>query len=238
MYKIKHYLRHENKMNENKVLSYCEALRCEKKSWWKKWLRVWTSIECFGYEVLVLILTLKYTKVIVLVLMHNYSTHTHTKQSSPTCTQVPFVYSHCVFNSKCPWRQVVKLCPSAMSVPRKISQVSEKSFSVWGSKSISQEHWASGCVTPPRRNPVCSVPWTRERVLVIGMPTFSRWQRKYVPRDLRAPAWWPAQRWGKWCFQNGRHTQGDSGRRKVSIYPAIGLFCVLIMESKEDTALW
>ena len=24
---LKHYLRHENKANENKVLSYCEALR-------------------------------------------------------------------------------------------------------------------------------------------------------------------------------------------------------------------
>ena len=29
MYKIKHFSRHENKVNENKVLSYCEALRCE-----------------------------------------------------------------------------------------------------------------------------------------------------------------------------------------------------------------
>ena len=29
MWKIKHYLRHENKVNENKVLSYCGALRCE-----------------------------------------------------------------------------------------------------------------------------------------------------------------------------------------------------------------
>ena len=29
MLKIKHYLRHENKVNENKVLSYCKALRCE-----------------------------------------------------------------------------------------------------------------------------------------------------------------------------------------------------------------
>ena len=29
MYKIKHYLRHENKVNENKVSSYCETLRCE-----------------------------------------------------------------------------------------------------------------------------------------------------------------------------------------------------------------
>ena len=29
MQKIKHYFRHENKVNENKVLSYCEALRCE-----------------------------------------------------------------------------------------------------------------------------------------------------------------------------------------------------------------
>ena len=27
MYKIKHHLRHENKVNENKVLSYCEAPR-------------------------------------------------------------------------------------------------------------------------------------------------------------------------------------------------------------------
>ena len=26
---MKRYLRHENKVNENKVLSYCEALRCE-----------------------------------------------------------------------------------------------------------------------------------------------------------------------------------------------------------------
>ena len=26
MYKIKHYLRHENKVNENKVLSYCKAM--------------------------------------------------------------------------------------------------------------------------------------------------------------------------------------------------------------------
>ena len=25
----KHYLRHENKVNENKVLSYCEPLRCD-----------------------------------------------------------------------------------------------------------------------------------------------------------------------------------------------------------------
>ena len=24
-----HFLRHENKVNENKVVSYCEALRCE-----------------------------------------------------------------------------------------------------------------------------------------------------------------------------------------------------------------
>ena len=27
--KTKHYLRHENKANKNKVLSHCEALRCE-----------------------------------------------------------------------------------------------------------------------------------------------------------------------------------------------------------------
>ena len=29
MLKIKHYLRHENKVNENKILSYCKASRCE-----------------------------------------------------------------------------------------------------------------------------------------------------------------------------------------------------------------
>ena len=29
MYKIKHNLRHGNKVNENKVLSNCETLRCE-----------------------------------------------------------------------------------------------------------------------------------------------------------------------------------------------------------------
>ena len=29
MQKIKHHLRHENKVNENNVLSYCETLRCE-----------------------------------------------------------------------------------------------------------------------------------------------------------------------------------------------------------------
>ena len=29
MHKIKHYLKHENQINENKVLSYCETLRCE-----------------------------------------------------------------------------------------------------------------------------------------------------------------------------------------------------------------
>ena len=29
MYKIKHYLRYGNKVNDNKVLSYCKALRCE-----------------------------------------------------------------------------------------------------------------------------------------------------------------------------------------------------------------
>ena len=29
MQKIKHYSGHENKVNENKVLSYCKALRCE-----------------------------------------------------------------------------------------------------------------------------------------------------------------------------------------------------------------
>ena len=27
MLKMKHYLRHENKVNENKVFSFCEALR-------------------------------------------------------------------------------------------------------------------------------------------------------------------------------------------------------------------
>ena len=27
MYKIKHHLRHENKVNDNKLLSYCEASR-------------------------------------------------------------------------------------------------------------------------------------------------------------------------------------------------------------------
>ena len=185
MYKIKHYLRHENKINENKALSYCEALRCEKKSWWKKWLRVWTSIECFGYEELVLILTLKYTEVIVLVLMHNYSTHTHTKQSSPTCTQVPFVYSPRVFNSKCPWRQVVKLCPSAMSVPRKISQVSEKSFSVWGSKSISREHWASGCVTPPQAKPGVLGP-------VDPREGTSNWHANFLPMTTEVCTTWLA----------------------------------------------
>ena len=29
MREIKHYLRHEDKVNENKVISYGEALRCE-----------------------------------------------------------------------------------------------------------------------------------------------------------------------------------------------------------------
>ena len=47
MYKIKHYLRQENKANESKVLSYCKALRCEAKKNYKKLFYFMSNLQIY-----------------------------------------------------------------------------------------------------------------------------------------------------------------------------------------------
>ena len=61
MYKLNNYLRHENKVNENKVLSYCEAL----------------SYSCE---------TIKQQK--MFSIMSNQQTHYHFKLDFQKCTNI------------------------------------------------------------------------------------------------------------------------------------------------------
>ena len=49
MQKIKHYFRNENKVNENKVLSYCKALRCETIKNNKKLFSFMSNLQAYNH---------------------------------------------------------------------------------------------------------------------------------------------------------------------------------------------